>query len=186
MGDTANTGGGASNDGADGTQDQQNQANQNGGDGNGADSGSKRDPLYAELPDDHPLVKRHEQLKAENKALKPKAKLVDDAEEAKKTDAQKIADLTEKVNGVPAAVAGALREHLVELHGIDKDDAELFLTGDTPELLLKQVTRLLEQSGGGGSKRNNYVKNEGNHQRKPAESENSAFAKSLFGGGSDD
>jgi hypothetical protein len=185
MGDQANNAGDQSNDNADGTQEQQNQANQNGGDGNGAGSGSKRDPLYAELPDDHPLVKRHEQLKAENKALKPKAKLVDDAEEAKKTDAQKIADLQSKLDAQPAAVAGALREHLVELHGIDKDRAELFLTGDTPELLLRQVTALLEDSGAGGSKRKNYVQKEGNNQRKPAENENGAFAKSLFGGSDD-
>lgn len=185
MGDQASNGGDASNDGGDGTQDNQQDQGQNGGDGNDAGKGSKRDPLYDNLPDDHPLVKRHEALKAENKALKPKAKLVDDAEEAKKTDAQKIADLTKTVEGVPAAVAAGLREHLVELHGIDKDDAELFLTGDTPELLLKQVTRLLDQSGGGGSKRKNYVKNEGNHQRKPPENENATFASSLFGGSDD-
>lgn len=156
--------------------------NQDGGAGNAGDHGKpNRDPLYADLPDDHPLVRRHEALKAENKVLKPKAKLVDDAEEAKKTDAERIAGLQAQVDAQPKAVAAALREHLVELHGIDKDDAELFLTGDTPELLLKQVTRLLDQSGGGGSKRKNYVRKEGETQRKPAESENAKFASSLFG-----
>ncbi|ABE67263.1 scaffolding protein [Mycobacterium phage Sweets] len=165
-----------------GEQDQQNNQDQGAAGGNGGDSGNRE---YEQLPDDHPLVKRLEALKAENKVLKPKAKLVDDAEEAKKTDAQKIADLQAKVDAQPKAVAEALREHLVELHGIDKDDAELFLTGDTPELLLKQVGRLLEQGGAGGSKRKNYVQKEGNHQRKPAESENGAFAKSLFGGSDD-
>lgn len=171
---------------AGGAQEQNNQEqNQNGGAGNDAGKDSKRDPLYADLPDDHPLVKRHEALKAENKTLKPKAKLVDDAAEAKKTDAEKIAGLQAQVEGLPKQVAAGLREHLVELHGIDKDDAELFLTGDTPELLLKQVTRLLDQSGTGGSKRKNYVKNEGNSQRKPAEAENASFAKGLFGGSDD-
>lgn len=170
---------------AGGEQEQNNQEqDQNGGAGNAGGKEQKRDPLYAELPDDHPLVKRHEALKAENKLLKPKAKIVDDAEAAKKTDAQKIADLQTKLDAQPAAVAGALREHLVELHGFDEDKAELFLTGDTPELLLRQVNALLEQ-GGGGSKRRNYVKNEGNPQRKPADSENGAFAKELFSGSDD-
>lgn len=171
MGDQATNGGDQSNDGAaDGTQDQQ-QSEQSGG---------KRE--FDQLPDDHPLVKRLEALKAENKDLRPKAKLVDDAEAAKLTDAEKIANLQTQVEGLPKQVAAGLREHLVELHGIDKDDAELFLTGDTPELLLKQVTRLLDQSSGGGSKRKNYVQKEGNHQRKPGESENAKFASSLFGG----
>lgn len=182
MGDTTNTGGDGANDAgaADGTKQNQ---NQNGGDGNDAGTGKpKRDPLYENLPDDHPLVVRHEALKTEVKDLRPKAKIVEDAENAKKTDAQRIADLQTKVDGLPKEVAGALREHLVELHGIEKTDAELFLTGDTPELLLKQVAALLDKSGGGGSKRKNYVKNEGNGQRKPPENENSVFAKSLFGG----
>ncbi|ANU79720.1 scaffolding protein [Mycobacterium phage Sneeze] len=165
-----------------GEQDQQNNQDQGAAGGNGGDSGNRE---YEQLPDDHPLVKRLEALKAENKVLKPKAKLVDDAEEAKKTDAQKIADLQTKVDALPKQVAEGLREHLVELHGIDKDDAELFLTGDTPELLLKQVARLLESSGTGGTKRKNYVQKEGNHQRKPAENENAAFAKGLFGGSDD-
>lgn len=183
MGEQANNAGGdQSNDGA---QDQQNNQDQGAANGNGGDQGSKRDSEFEQYPADHPLVKRLEALKAENKVLKPKAKQVDDAEEAKKTDAQKIADLQGKVDGLPKQVAGALREHLVQLHGIDKDDAELFLTGDTPELLLKQVSRLLDQSGGGGSKRKNYVQKEGNHQRKPAENENASFAKSLFGGSDD-
>lgn len=164
--------------GDNGAQDQ----DQSGAAGNGAGSGPKRDPLYADLPDDHPLVKRHEALKAENKDLKPKAKLVDDANEAKRTDADRIAGLQAQVDGLPKQVAAGIREHLVERHGIDKDDAELFLTGDTPELLLKQVTRLLDQSGTGGSKRKNYVQKEGNNQRKPADNENGAFVNGLFGG----
>lgn len=164
-----------------GAQDQHDNQDQNGGAGNAGGKGPKRDPLYAELPDDHPLVKRHEALKTEVKELRPKAKIVDDAAAAKKTDAEKIADLQAKVDAQPKAVAEALREHLVQLHGFDKDKAELFLTGETPELLLRQANALLEE-GGGGSKRKNYVKNEGNPQRKPAESENGAFAKSLFSG----
>lgn len=156
--DGANGAGGDGNN----TQDQ----NQNGGAGNADGKGKKRDPLYENLPDDHPLVKRHEALKQTVAELKPKAKLVDDAEEAKKTDAQKIADLQGKVDALPTAVASALREHLVELHSIEQDDADLFLTGTTPELMLKQVKGLLEKSGGTGPKRGNHVRREGTPQQR--------------------
>jgi hypothetical protein len=173
------TGGGADGAGAGGGGG----AGDAGGAGNDAGK-SKRDPIYADLPDDHPLVKRHEALKAENKELKPKAKLVDDAENAKKSDATKIAELTtqiESLNGsVPGQVAAGLREHLVELHEIDSDDAELFLTGDTPELLLKQVKRLLEQSGS-GSKRQNQVLREGTKSARQKPSTMTEFLGNITG-----
>ena len=157
------------------------------GAGNAGGKDSKRDPLYADLPDDHPLVKRHEALKEENKTNKAKAKIVDDAEKAKQTDAEKIANLTGEVESLPKKVAEALREHLVALHEIPKERAELFLTGDNPELMLRQVTALLEDSGSGGSKRKNYVNKEGGSTGKPAPgSENAKFASSLFGGSDDD
>jgi hypothetical protein len=163
MGDTATKTDGANGAGGDGnnTQDQNNA----GGDGNDAGK-SKRDALYADLPEDHPLVKAYERVKADNKVLKPKAQLVDDAENAKKTDAQKIADLQGKVDALPTEVAAALRAHLVELHGIDTNDAELFLTGNTPELMLKQVKGLLEKSGGTGPKRGPRSPREGTPQQR--------------------
>lgn len=176
--------GGSEDDGADGAggddgtkQDQ----NQNGGAGNDAGKGKpKRDALYADLPDDHPLVKAYERVKADNKVLKPKAQLVDDAENAKKTDAQKIADLQGKVDALPAEVALALREHLVELHSIEQDDADLFLTGATPELMLKQVKGLLEKSGGTGPKRGNHVRREGTpQQRSQGSDETRDFVRTL-------
>ena len=71
-------------------------------------------------------------------------------EDAQKSEAEKTADRIAKAEAeastVPTKVASALREHLVALHEIDKDDAELFLTATEPELLLKQVTRLVGQS----------------------------------------
>ncbi|AKF14509.1 scaffolding protein [Mycobacterium phage Cambiare] len=177
-------GGGADGAGAGGGAGaQQNNQGENGGAGNDAGK-PKRDALYQDLPDDHPLVKAYERVKTENKVLKPKAQQVDDAENAKKTDAEKIAGLQAQVDGLPKAVAGALREHLVALHKFDKDQAELFLTGDTPELMLRQASALLEQ-GGSGDKRKNYVKDEGKQNGKPAADDNASFAKSLFGGGDD-
>ncbi len=178
-GSSNNAGGDQSNDGA---QDQQNNQDQGAGAGNGGDSGNKRDPLYADLPDDHPLVKAHERVKAENKVLKPKAKQVDDAEEAKKTDAQRIAELQAQVDGQPKAVAEALRGHLVELHGIDTEDAELFLTGDTPEMLLKQVARLLDQQPG-AKKRNNQVPREGTPLSRSQSDPTREFLRTLTGDG---
>jgi predicted phage tail protein len=71
-------------------------------------------------------------------------------EDAQKSESEKVADRLAKadaeVASVPSKVADALREHLVALHEIDKDDAELFLTANEPDLLLKQVTRLVGQS----------------------------------------
>ncbi|AKF14443.1 hypothetical protein SEA_FLAGSTAFF_6 [Mycobacterium phage FlagStaff] len=173
-------GGGADGAGAGGGAGAQ---QQNGGAGNDAGK-PKRDALYEDLPDDHPLVKAYERVKADNKVLKPKAQQVDDAENAKKTDAEKIAGLQAQVDSLPKAVAESLREHLVQIHGFDKDQAELFLTGDTPELMLRQANALLEQ-GGAGAKRKNYVKDEGTKNGKPQADDNASFAKSLFGGGDD-
>ncbi len=179
--DGAGAGGGAGAGSGNGNQ------NQGGGAGNAGDQGKpKRDPLYADLPDNHPLVKRHEALKAENKELRPKAKIVDDAEAAKRTDAEKIADLQGKLDAQPKAVAEALRDHLVELHGIEEADAELFLTGDTPELMLRQVKALLDKASGAGPKRKNYVQKEGNPNGQPAADENASFVSALFGGGDAD
>jgi predicted phage tail protein len=78
------------------------------------------------------------------------ARRLGEIEDAQKSEAEKAADRIAKaeaeVASVPNKVADALREHLVALHEIDKDDAELFLTANEPELLLKQVTRLIGQS----------------------------------------
>lgn len=78
------------------------------------------------------------------------AKRLADLEDAQKSESEKAADRIAKAESeaatVPSKVADALRGHLVELHGINSDDAELFLTAEEPELLLKQVKRLVEQS----------------------------------------
>lgn len=78
------------------------------------------------------------------------AKRLAELEDSQKSDAEKAADRIAKaeaeVASVPAKVTEALKTHLVELHGIDDEDAELFLTAQEPDLLLKQVTRLLLQS----------------------------------------
>lgn len=107
-------------------------------------------PQHEEFPEDHPLVKALAAQKNTIKELKSKAARLDELEEAQKSDAEKFADKVAKLESeaasVPARVAAGLREHLIKLHGIDGEDAELFLTATDPELLLKQVDRLVAQS----------------------------------------
>lgn len=110
------------------------------------------------------------------------AKRLADLEDAQKSESQKasdrIAQAEAEVASVPAKVAEGLRAHLVELHKIDKDDAELFLTASEPELLLKQVTRLLDQSG---RRRKNYVAREGDNPKAETTSDMREFTRNLFG-----
>lgn len=104
----------------------------------------------AELPEDHPLVKALAAQKAEIKGLKAKARRLDEIEEAQKSESEKSADrlaaAEAEVAAIPQKVAEELRGHLVELHSISDEDAELFLTATTPDLLIKQVSRLVQQS----------------------------------------
>ncbi|CQD07255.1 hypothetical protein BN970_01365 [Mycolicibacterium conceptionense] len=134
-----------------------------------------------ELPADHPLVKKLEIQKAEIKDLKGKAAQLAAIEEAQKSDAEKAADRIAKAEAesasVPAKVAAALKEHLVGLHQIDADDAELFLTAEEPDVLLKQVTRLLDRSDKRRNK--NHVAREGENPTATA-SEEATFARDFF------
>ena len=62
-------------------------------------------------------------------------------------DAERIAAADAALAAVPSQITESLKAHLVTLHEIDSEDAELFLTATDPELLLKQVNRFLAQSG---------------------------------------
>ena len=139
---------------------------------------------FEQYPADHPLVKRLETLKTELKEAKPKLRRLTELEEAAKTDAEKFADRISKAEAeaasVPAKVADALRTHLVALHEIDPEDAELFLTATDPDLMLKQVTRLLGQD----KRRKNHVPREGQtpHTAAGETDEMREFTRALFGG----
>ena len=67
--------------------------------------------------------------------------------DAQKSTEQKAADrlatADAQIATIPAKVSEALRVHLVALHKIPAEDAELFLTASDPEVLLKQVERLV-------------------------------------------
>lgn len=140
-------------------------------------------PKAPELPEDHPLVKTLAAQKAEIKDLKGKAARLSEIEEAQKSDAEKFADRIAKaeaeVSTVPAKVADALKSHLVELHEISQEDADLFLTATDPEVLLKQVTRLVGQTG--KRKNTNKVPGEG-ATPSAAQTDEAAFARELLSG----
>lgn len=123
--------------------------------------------------------------RTEARANADAAKRLAEIEESQKSEAEKTADRIAKadaeVSSIPAKVADALREHLVTLHEIDKDDAELFLTGTEPELLLKQVTRLLGQSDK-LKKQGNRVPREGQTPNlKTGDEDRRAFVRHLTG-----
>jgi hypothetical protein len=110
------------------------------------------------------------------------ARRLAEIEDAQKTESEKTADRIAKAEAevatVPAKVADALRAHLVALHEIDADDAELFLTATDPELLLKQVARLVDSD----KRKSNHVAREG--RVSPAKADpKSAFADFLTGQG---
>jgi predicted phage tail protein len=112
------------------------------------------------------------------------AKRLSELEDAQKSETEKAADRIAKaeaeVASLPTKVADALRTHLVALHEIDKDDAELFLTATDPELLLKQVTRLIGQSD--KRKKTHVVPGEGKTPSiTPGDADRRAFVRQLTG-----
>lgn len=103
--------------------------------------------------------------------------------DAQKSEAEKAADKLKnaeaEVAKIPAKVAEALREHLVKLHKISDEDAELFLTASDPELLVKQINRLVGASDNKGKK--NHVPREGRSSQRPSEDPERAAVRQLFG-----
>lgn len=70
--------------------------------------------------------------------------------ESQKSESERLSDqlveATRQVEQIPAKVAEGLRAHLVKLHGITDEDAELFLTSDDPDVLLRQAARFTERA----------------------------------------
>ncbi len=135
------------------------------------------------------LRKESAKYRTEAKANAEAAKRLQALEDAQKSETEKAADRIAKaeaeVASVPAKVSEALRAHLVGLHKIDAEDAELFLTAAEPDLLLKQVTRLLARSDeqSAVAKRNgNHVPREGNNPS-AAGNDTREVLDGLFGGG---
>ncbi|MCC9182574.1 hypothetical protein [Mycolicibacterium mageritense] len=158
------------------------------GDGQGGDSGTESqdaggDKKPAETVEFWKGKAREQEKRAKDNAAA--AKKLAELEEANKSDAEKAADRVAKaeaeVASLPAKVADALKTHLVALHKISDEDAELLLTATDPETLLKQVDRLLGQSDK-RRKNTNYVADQGNGDKKSeSDSDMREFTRQLFG-----
>ncbi len=107
--------------------------------------------------------------------------------EAQTTEAEKTADRIRKADetlaGVPKMVSEALKAHLVALHNISDEDAELFLTASDPEVLLKQADRLVARETASATERKrqgNHVPREGTNPTAPENDEREAVRR-IFG-----
>jgi hypothetical protein len=96
---------------------------------------------------------------------------------AEQVAADRLAAADAEVAKIPAKVSESLREHLVALHKIPADRAELYLTATDPELLLKQVAGLVDLDG----KKSNYVAREGSNSKSGSSDDERTFARELFG-----
>lgn len=116
--------------------------------------------------------------------LKGKAARLAEIEQANLSETEKtaarIAAADAAVAQVPAQVAGALRTHLIGLHEINAEDAELFLTATDPELLLKQVERLVGREADRKNK-GPRVPREGHITTPGSDDPARSFANELFG-----
>lgn len=130
-------------------------------------------------------VNREKAKTADYKDVKAKADRLDQIEQASKSEIDKAIDRVTKAEAevatVPSKVADALRTHLIALHEINADDAELFLTANEPDLLLKQVQRLTEREGD-RKKRGNYAPREGTKTTTSTDSDELQVTRDLFGG----
>ncbi|WP_406083102.1 hypothetical protein OHA01_26335 [Micromonospora zamorensis] len=115
--------------------------------------------------------------------LKAKAGRLDEIEQANKSEIERANDRVTKAEAeaakVPSLVAGQLREHLVKLHGISTEDADLFLTASDPETLLKQVDRLVDR-GSQRKKQGNHVPREGANPTSSGGDDMRSFTNELF------
>lgn len=107
------------------------------------------------------IARTQEKRARENAAAAKELEAIKQAQmTAEEKAAHRMAEAEKMVAAVPNLVAEALKGHLVELHQIDPEDAELFLTATEPELLLKQAARFVSKSGS----KSNHVPTEGrNH-----------------------
>lgn len=112
------------------------------------------------------------------------AKELADLKAAQMTDTEKlnarVKTAEAEAASVPAKVAEALKQHLVETNQVDKATADLYLTATDPQLLLKQAAGL---SGMGGGRKRNRVDAEGRGAGKTTKDSDSGleeFTRALF------
>jgi hypothetical protein len=126
------------------------------------------------------LRKEAAKYRTEAKANADAAKRLAQIEEANKSEAEKAADRIRELEAdAQSARAEALRFKVASKFGIGDEDADLFLTGSDEETLTKQAERLAGRAEE-RKKQGNVVVREG-HTSRPAENEELAVARSLFG-----
>lgn len=103
-----------------------------------------QDAIPTVLPEDHPLVRALAAQKDEIRALKDKARRLDEIEDAQKSEAERAAENLARVKAdAESARAELMRYRVAAQHGIvDTEDIELFLTGGTEEKLQQQAKAL--------------------------------------------
>jgi hypothetical protein len=98
--------------------------------------------------------------------------------EGAKTVEQQLADLK---NEVAAARASALRSDIAAKHGISAEDRDLFLTGDTEEILTAQAKRLAERTAD-QARQGGVVRREGGNRNPNGKDDPMReFTRELFG-----
>lgn len=126
-------------------------------------------------------ARQQEQRAKDNKAAADELAAVKDSQKSEAQKAQDRVSAAEAVAAkVPERVAESLKSYLVGLHQIGDEDAELFLTATEPDLLVKQVSRLMAR-GSDQKKQGNRVPREGTNPTAP-ESEARETVRRLFGG----
>jgi Lon protease-like protein len=129
-------------------------------------------------------VKRAQDKYADYSDLKAKAEEFDKLAQSRMSEVERANERATRAESevatVPAKVAEALKAHLVELHSINDEDAELFLTATDPGLLLKQIQRLTAR-GEDRKRQGNFVPREGTTVSAGSDPKRE-FASELFGG----
>jgi len=146
------------------------------------ETSTEQQPKPTETVDFWKQKAREQEKRAKDNA--DAAKRLSEIEESQKSEAEKAAERIAKaeaeVASVPSQVAAALRTYLVDLHKIDSDKADLFLTATDPELLLRQVNGLVADKG---ITRGNVAPKEGGSadtQGRTGDDERE-FVRNLFG-----
>ena len=107
--------------------------------------------------------------RTEAKANADAARRLAEIEEAGKSEAEKAAERAEAAEREAAqARREALRYRVAAMHGISGEDAELFLTGDDEETLVRQAERLAKRDAGDIRRDGAYVPSEGRTPTNPA------------------
>lgn len=123
--------------------------------------GSEQEPKTFDADYVDKLRKESAKYRTEAKANADAAKRLAEIEESQKSEADKQA---ERIKSLEADAATArtesLRLRVATKHGINDEDADLFLTGSDEETLTKQAARLAERVED-RKKQGNYAPNEG-------------------------